>query len=69
MNKTQLIKKYLEDGGSLTNISAYEKFGTTRLGSIIHHLRKHGVPIVTIDREEPDRYGNLCRFAEYRLGV
>jgi len=68
MNKTGEVKKYLENGGRLTNIGAYDKFGTTRLGSIIHRLRKdYGMNIITVMKEKPDRYGNMCSYAEYHL--
>jgi hypothetical protein len=42
---------------------AYERYGYTRLGSIIHELRLKGHKIHTIDRETPS--GD--RYAEYRL--
>lgn len=61
--KQTKILNHLKRGWKLTNAIAYEKYGYTRLGSIIFCLRQKGIEIDTIDRftEEGDKY------AEYRL--
>lgn len=64
VNKTQLIKQYLIDHGSITSWEAIEKFGATRLAAIIFELRKH-YDIATTMVEAIDRYGNWTTYAQY----
>lgn len=67
MNKTQKVKEHLLEHGSITSWDAIEKYGATRLSAIIFNLRKQGYDIRTIMREETDRYGNTCQYANYVL--
>ncbi|MBR4377320.1 MAG: helix-turn-helix domain-containing protein [Bacilli bacterium] len=67
MNKHQLVKEHLIKHGSITSWEAIQKYGATRLSAIIFNLRKHGYDIDTIMREESDRYGNTCQYANYVL--
>lgn len=39
MNKTQTIKKYLEEGGRITDMTAARFFNNYRLSGTIHILR------------------------------
>lgn len=64
-NKHALVRKHLEEYGSITSWKAIELYGATRLSSIIFNLRKDGLDIETIDTVDTDRYGNTCRYAEY----
>lgn len=64
-NKSQLVKDHLLEHGSITSWEAIQSYGATRLSSIIFNLRKNGYDIETIMREETDRYGNTCKFANY----
>lgn len=61
--KEATILAHLRRGWKLSNFVAYEKYGYTRLGSIIYQLRLKGYKIMSIDRETPS--GD--RYAEYRL--
>lgn len=67
MKKAQLVKEHLLEHGSITSWEAIEKYGATRLSAIIFNLRKQGYDIRTIMREETDRYGNTCQYANYVL--
>lgn len=67
MKKAQLVKEHLLEHGSITSWEAIEKYGATRLSAIIFNLRKQGYDIRTIMREEADRYGNTCQYANYVL--
>lgn len=67
MKKAQLVKDHLLEHGSITSWEAIEKYGATRLSAIIFNLRKQGYDIRTIMREETDRYGNTCQYANYVL--
>lgn len=67
MNKHQLVKDHLLEHGNITSWEAIQKYGATRLSAIIFNLRKKGYDIRTIMREETDRYGNTCQYANYVL--
>ena len=63
VTKQARILNHLKRGWKLTNMVAFEKYGYTRLGSIIYQLRQSGVQIDTVDRFDSE--GN--KYAEYRL--
>ena len=67
-NKSKLCKDYLMDNGSITSWEAIDKFGATRLASIIHNLRKAGYEIKTDTILFTDRYGNQGSYAKYTIG-
>ncbi len=59
----------LENGDSLTTLDALEDFGCSRLASRISDLKRRGVPIASRMVTRRNRYGRLCRVAEYYLEV
>lgn len=65
-NKHKKVLNHLKEHGTITSWEAIEKYGATRLSSIIFNLRKK-YNISTIMNEETDRYGNTCRYAIYKL--
>lgn len=67
MNKTKLILEYLKNNEGITSIQAFELYGATRLSAIIFNLRKQGYIIENNWKYGKDRYGNYCRFVEYKL--
>lgn len=67
MNKHVAVLEYLQSHTGITSMQAIEMFGATRLSAIIFNLRKRGYVIEDIDKTTIDRYGNTCRFVEYRL--
>ena len=50
-SKTTKILKHLLEGNSINSVDAFEKFNTTRLSSVIKHLRNAGYDIKTYYRE------------------
>tara|TARA_Y100000401_G_C8297313_1_gene212056 strand:- start:337 stop:588 length:252 start_codon:yes stop_codon:yes gene_type:complete len=50
-SKTTRILKHLLEGNSINSVDAFEKFNTTRLSSVIKHLRDSGYKISTYYRE------------------
>lgn len=58
------IKKYLEDGHSLTPLDALSLFGCFRLATRIFELKKQGMNIRTEMVENPE---TGKRYAKYRL--
>ena len=66
-NKHELVREHLLLYGHITSWEAIEMYGATRLASIICNLRKKGYDIRTIMKEDTDRYGNTCQYANYVL--
>ena len=64
MNKTKIIKEYLESGNTITDMKAVELAQSYRLSAIIYELR-HSYGINVQDRWLESN-GN--RFKEYFLG-
>lgn len=68
MNKTNAVEAYLKRGNTLTQVEAYELFGTTRLSAIIYVLRHdRGLHIITDKVEVKDRFGDTCPVGRYHL--
>lgn len=67
--QTSEIKKYLETHKKgLTSMEAFDKFGATRLSSIIYHLRyNHGMKIITEDKIVKTRYGKPTTISVYKV--
>ena len=66
MNQTQAVKKWLEEGNTLTSMEAFKKFGCTRLSDKIYQLRNKGYIIDSIECVGKNRYGDECRYVMYR---
>ena len=66
-SQTSEIIKLLRKQGYITSFEAIEKFGATRLSSIIFALRKRGFGIETEMVQGKNRYGNITNYAIYRL--
>lgn len=68
MKKTQIedVLSYLKRYGSITSLKAIEKFGATRLSSIIYDLRGRGHPILSVRKKVKTRYG-VTSIAVYTL--
>lgn len=64
MNKTKIIKEYLESGNTITDMKAVELAQSYRLSAIIYELRH------TYGMNVQDRWleSNGNRFKEYFLG-
>lgn len=64
--KTSEVLKYMRSHKCISDRIARDKFGASRLGSIIFNLRKQ-YDIETEICYEKDRYGNTCSYAKYYL--
>lgn len=62
--KQKLVLEHLREHVGITNFEAFREYNITRLGAIIHELRKKGYDIMTMPRKIEGETGN---FAEYRL--
>lgn len=61
------ILAVLESGSTLTALDALEDFGCSRLASRITGLKRKGYPVASRMVTRRNRYGRLCRVAEYYL--
>lgn len=63
-SKTAKVLEHLQKYGSITSWEAIEKYGATRLSSIIFNLRKN-YHIDNIDETHTDKYASTEKFTRY----
>lgn len=63
--QTSEVLKHLKKYRSITSMEAINKFGATRLSSIIFRLRKRGYDIRTVMCNTTTRYGDDAAYAKY----
>lgn len=63
-----LLRKHLQDGGSITGLEALRDYGCYRLASRISDLRREGMNIRKTMEESVSRVtGKRVRFARYSI--
>lgn len=68
MSQNEKILKYLRTHKrGITPRVAYEQFGCLRLSARIWDLRHAGHKISMMLVEVPNKYGDTCRVAQYKL--
>lgn len=70
MNKStqnQMVLRYLEEHGEISQLDAMKEFGIMRLGARIFDLRADGHNIKTTMGKSRNRWGEWTRYAIYRL--
>lgn len=65
--KTNQVRDYLEEHGSITSWDAIKLFRATRLSAIIFTLRKKGYLIEDEWRTSIDENGRTSRYVKYNL--
>jgi hypothetical protein len=64
------VLEYLENHKGITPMDAWNYLGVYRLGARIWDLKnKRGINITKYMVDVPNRYGETCKVAEYRLEV
>lgn len=69
LNQHDRVFQYLVENKTITQLQAYQEFGTFSLAKIISNLRKKGFNIETIKQQGLNRFGDKVHFAEYRLHI
>ena len=69
MTQCEMIKRHLEDHGSITSLEAMTEYGIMRLASRISDLKKLGIPIKKEMVSGKNRYGEITTYAKYTLGA
>lgn len=67
MTQCERVIRHLQDYGSITTLEAMTEYGIMRLASRIDDLHKLGYPIVMEMVSGKNRYGEVTRYARYRL--
>ncbi len=67
MTQSEMVRKYIEDFGSITPAEAFVDLGVYRLSACIFKLRRNGLAISTEMEESTNRYGKTSRYARYRI--
>lgn len=64
----QMVIDHMNKKGSITSIEAMKKYGITRLGSVIHILRrKEDYNILSKNETSKNRYGRKVTYSRYFL--
>jgi len=66
MKQIDRIYRHLQKS-PITSLQAFERYGVTRLSSIIYDLRKLDLNIIAKPFDVHNRYGDKCRVAKYYL--
>lgn len=67
MTQPEMVKKYIEDFGSITPLQALADLGVYRLSACIFKLRKSGVAIITETEKSINRYGKPMKYGRYKF--
>lgn len=67
ITQLQRVENHLKQNKSITSVEAFRLYGITRLSDIIFRLRKRGLIITSENVRKPNRFGDKCNFAKYRL--
>lgn len=68
MNQRERIKEYLDKGGVLTRLDAWDKIGCLEAPARISELRASGYPVKTTMIKVTNRYGEPVRVAQWTKG-
>lgn len=67
MSQCDMILQHMKDHGAITPREALNEYGCMRLGARIYDLKHSGINIVRDTVEAENKFGELTRFARYRL--
>ena len=68
MNKQcDRLLNYLQDNREIDPMTAWDKLGIYRLGARVYDLRQAGHLITSGRKAVPNRFGEQCKVALYRL--
>ena len=63
----QVLKHLKNHKNGITSMTAFERYGITRLSGRIFELRQEGFEIITDNVTEKNRFGHAVTYARYRL--
>lgn len=65
--KAQVLKHLKNHKNGITSMTAFERYGITRLSGRIFELRRDGYDIITDNVTEKNKNGHAVTYARYRL--
>ena len=65
MTQTQLVKRFIDNNGSITPLQAMSNFGIMRLAARIKDLEKEGMEFRKTMVCDMNRFGQPVRFMKY----
>lgn len=65
LTQTDRVFSHLVENKTITQLEAYNLFGTFSLAKIISCLRKKGFKIETVKQQGLNRFGDKVHFAQY----
>ena len=67
-NQNERLIDYLKEHGKINPLQAWQELGIYRLSARIACIKAMGSIITTHRVNQPNRFGELCHFAEYVWG-
>ena len=67
MPQTQMVLRYMQENGAITQCEAFKEIGCSRLAARVKDLKKAGYPITKVMETTRNRYGKKVSFAKYSL--
>ena len=67
VTQAQRVVRYMETHGSITPLDAFSNLGITRLAARVFELRRDGFTISMEIEALPNRFGEDCHPARYRI--
>ncbi len=67
LSQNDQVLSHLKSHVGITTLTAFEKYGISRLSARIHNLREMGYDIASVPKTVKNRYGEKCHVVEYRL--
>lgn len=67
MTQTQMILRYMQENGAITQWEAFKEIGCSRLAARVKDLKRAGYPITKVMETTRNRYGKKVSFAKYSL--
>jgi len=69
MSQNDRLLNHLQTKGSINPMEAWQQLGIYRLASRAKDLKDSGHNIISERVEVPNRFGEVCRVASYRLAA
>lgn len=67
MSQNERLLNHLQNNGSINPMQAWQELGIYRLAARVKNLRDDGYHVVGSKVEVPNRFGEVCRVAEYKI--
>ena len=67
MTQCDMILRFMQENGGITQLEAAQEFGCFRLSGRISDLKQRGIPIGKTMVSRKNRYGKSIAFARYSI--